>query len=587
MELNSLKHVELLRKGLYAKQLQHYSNLCKIYDNILKSESKSTGYISTDNAEKVFAKYAPLLEAASQGDYSFLETRSLSQKDEEIFKSFAYHSAKLEQYKTADKLLKDVIDIDVKTEKPTLSSTNLNKFKDFMIEPLECETNEDYIPTYGENPNKNSRILRTNSASRLLDLAIGRPDSKYQYGHSPRWLGHLFFKTSKNALDLINSIAPSHLPAGFNISDKLTPASFGAEITGVKGYIQKFTKNFQKKGSKTENNLAPNPNDLANYDPLTDIEKDYFEKQPVNFHEKVYNQVVKAKHGSLKKVLAGVTSIAIFAGVISVTAPSIAETRDFKEATKVTEVQMENFTTPMSVEALCNVTNDFINQDYANIADFKEDANATLDAIQQTCYTYLNQYDIPSVDELKTILTSLDDTTSSLIEKPVEIAYQAQYPDFSNFEADLYYTDLNTPYTNLNDRTTEEGVRVTATDPYGNQITTNIPNIGSPFASTNLFKRAISQERGYDKEFKSLFEALSNPNTINPKTEKTYTYSEIRDLCNEFFAKIMDDCEVVRTLTVPDVVIASDGTFKFVIPEQEPIPKTPPPTVESAEYNDR
>lgn len=590
MELNSLKHVELLRKGLYAKQLQHYSNLCKIYEDILRSECRNSNYISDVDAEKVFAKYAPLLNAASQGDYSFLDTHSLSRKDEEIFKSFAYHSSKLEQFKTADGLLKDVIDIDAKTQKPTLSTTNLNKFKDFMNEPLECETNEDYMPTYRQDPNDNSKLLRTNSASRLLDVAIGRPDSKYRYGHSPRWLGHTFFKTSKAALDLINSIDPSHLPAGFNIADKLTPASFGAEITGVKGYIQKFAEKFQKKDQKSENDLEINPDDLANYDPLTDREKDYFNKRPGNFHEKVYNQVIKAQKGSLKKVLAGTLAIAAFASAISMTLPSIAEVRDFDAATQVAQVQMSEFTTPMSITELNNVTNDFESKQYTDMAEFKEDANYTLDAIQQTCQTYLNQYELPTVDELKSILTNLDDVTSLLIEKPVEHAYQEKYPGFSNFKADLYYNDMVTNYTDLTKKVTEEGVKVTATDPNGNEISTEVPNIGSPLGSNDLFKRVLKQERNYDKQFNSLFEALSNPNTINPNTGKTYTYSEIRDLCNAFFADIMQDCEVARTLTVPDVVIASDGTFKFVVAEPEneyATETTVEPTVDSTERDDR
>lgn len=570
MELNSLKKVELLRKGLYARQLQHYSGLCQVYREILESESRNINYISDIDAERVFAKYAPLLNAASKGDYSFLETHSLSRKDVEFFKTFAYHSLKMDQYKTADSLLRDAIDTDAKTQRPTLSTTNLNKFKDFMREPLECEVNDDQKPLLTRNsPENNEKALRAHSSSRLLDITIGRPDSKFKYGHSPRWLGHTFFKISRDSLDLISSIDQSHLPSNFKIADKLTPASFGAEITGVKGYIQKFAEKFQKKDKSSENIVEVNPEDLENFDPFTEKEQDYFAKKPGNFHEKVYNQVIKAQKGSLKKVIVGTLALATFASVAAMTLPSLGETRDFNAATKVAQVQMDNFTTPMSIDELNNVTNDFANQNYTNIDDFKEDANYTLDAIQQTCQTYLNQYELPTVDDLKSILNNLDDVTSMLIEKPVELAYQQRYPDFSNFKADLYYNDMVTNFTDLNKKVTEEGVKVTATDPNGNEISTEIPNIGSPLGSNDLFKRVLKQERGYDRNYASLFEALSNPSTINPNTGKTYTYSEIRDLCNEFFTKIMQDCEVARTLTAPNVVIQPDGTFKFELPEQE------------------
>ena len=107
MELNSLKNVELLRKGLYSEQLHHYAGLCKVYRDILVFESKNPNYISKEDAEKVFSKYAALLNAASKGDYSFIENHNLSRKYEEFFKSFAYHSLKLEQFKKAENSIWD------------------------------------------------------------------------------------------------------------------------------------------------------------------------------------------------------------------------------------------------------------------------------------------------------------------------------------------------------------------------------------------------------------------------------------------------------------------------------------------------
>ena len=571
MELNSLKHVELLRKGIYAKQLQHYSNLCKIYEEILKSESIDINYISNAEIERALEKYAPLLNAASKGDYSYLKSHTLSRESIDIFKRFAYHTAKLEQFKTADSLLKDVIDIDAKTQKPMLSTTNLNKFKDFMREPLECETNPEQKPIFCKTSKDNDNLLNVCNASKFLNLAIGSPNSKFKYGHSPRWLGHTFFKMSKNSLDLIRSIDPSHLPNTLQIADKLTPASFGAEITGVKGNIQKFVERFQRKDKTTEIDSES----IENYDPFTEKEQDYFKKNPGNIRETLYNQVVKAQKGGLKKVIAGALAITAFVTGISMSLPSIATTRDFDAAVEVAKVQMSDYTTPMSIYQLNSVIDDFENKNYTNHSALKEDANYSLDAIQQTCQTYLNQYDLPTVDELKSILNNLDDVTSLLIEKPVELAYQQRYPNFSNFKADLYYNDTITDYKDLNKTTTEEGVKVTAINPDGKEISTEIPNIGTPLGATDLFKRVLKQERNYDKDFDTLFTALSDPNTINPNTGKTYTYSEIRDLCNQFFSDIMHNCEIARTLTVPDVVIQKDGTFKFVITEQEKGEDTP------------
>lgn len=567
MELNSLKHVELLRKGLYAKQLQHYSNLCKIYEEILKTESRDIDLVSKEDAERVFEKYAPLLNAASKSDYSFLENNNLSKKEIYIFKNFAYHSAKMEQYKSADEHLKNVIDIDIKTNKPVLSTNNLNLFLEKMREKLVCETDDRYKPIFRQDSLENNNFLDSQTSSKLLDNAIGKPDSKLKYGHSPRWLGNLYFKTATNALNLIRSIDPSHLPSNFNINDNLTPANFGAEITGFKGFVKKFADKFKKKDN--ENSLENNSEKLDEYNPFTEREANYFNKKPGNLHEKIYNQVLKAKHGSLKKALAAGLVIALGVSALAFSFPSIAQSRDFNAATKAKEPQITEYITHMTTESLDRVIDDFSLQQYSNAIDFKEDANYALDAIEQTCQTYLHKNTLPTVDELKSILNNLDDVTSLLIEKPVELAYQEKYTDFSNFSADLYYNDTVTDYRNLNNKITEEGVKITATDPNGNQISTEIPNIESPLASTNLFQRALKQERNYDTDYKDIFEALNNPNALNPKTGKPYTYSEKSDLCDQFLIDISKNCEVARTLIAPNVVIQPNGTFKFVISDPE------------------
>lgn len=569
MELNSLKHVELLRKGLYAKQLQHYSNLCKIYEEILKTESRDIDLVSKEDAERVFEKYAPLLNAASKRDYSFLENNNLSKKEIYIFKNFAYHSAKMEQYKSADEHLKNVIDIDIKTNKPTLSKNNLEAFLEEMNKQLPCEIDDRYKPTFRQDSLENDKFLASQTSSRLLENAIGSKNSKLKYGHSPRWLGNFYFNTAKNALESIKSIDSSHIPAEFNISDTLTPANFGAEITGFKGFVKKFADKFKKKDN--ENSLENNSKKLDEYTPFTEREANYFNKKPGNLHEKIYNQVLKAKHGSLQKALAASLAIALGVSALAFSIPSFSQAHNFNSATKVQNPQVTEYITHMTTESLDKVIGDFGIQEYTNIIDFKEDANYALDAIEQTCQTYLHKNTLPTVDELKSILNNLDDVTSLLIEKPVELAYQEKYPDFSNFKADLYYDDTVTDYRDLNNKITEEGIKITATDPNGNQTTTKIPNIESPIGSTNLFQRALKQERSYDRDHHDIFEALSNPNAKNPKTGKPYTYSEKSDLCDQFLIDISEDCEIVRTLIAPNVTIDINpkGIFKYVISDPE------------------
>ncbi len=90
----------------------------------------------------------------------------------------------------------------------------------------------------------------------------------------------------------------------------------------------------------------------------------------------------------------------------------------------------------------------------------------------------------------------------------------------------------------------------------------------------------MSLERGYDNGFNAFYEAISNPNAINPETGKTYTYGEIEQLTTAFLSTVVKQTEQVRGFTNAEIVQAPNGSFTFAAPKT-----VEPETIETGSTN--
>ena len=132
MLLNNKKNIELLRKGLYSEELKHYSQLCTIYEDLISSTAKNPQIgLTTIELASAQRKYSAFFEAASKGDFSYIQTRNerkleingdgspeildpqFSALEEEYFRLYAYHSQKLAQMREGSERLEKVLDKDV------------------------------------------------------------------------------------------------------------------------------------------------------------------------------------------------------------------------------------------------------------------------------------------------------------------------------------------------------------------------------------------------------------------------------------------------------------------------------------------
>lgn len=587
MKLNKVKNVELLRKGLYAQELSHYASLCDLYASLLKSVALDPNNITPKDIESISKKYGPLMEAASRGNFNFLDGKvqielqndgSLkrplyNEADVEFFKLYAYHSEKLMQFKTGSALLERVIDTDLQSGKKVLSSGALETFYKHMEQKVPMEgKNHKYslfnIPeaylykqsaALGITPdaleakliNERSRLINNNSGNLLINKLI--PE------HSPRWLGNLFFKKSNKAINLISTIDPDHIPVSSTIIQKgLTPANFGAEITGVKGNIEKFLSKLSKKEE---------PEKEA-FDPFTKREEDYFSHKPTNFYEKVY----KAASNSRNKAITGAVALTIVAiGAASTLAPhlinSAQEINHFNNAVEnARNVEISQNYTPMSTTELQAVIEDYLSTDYSgSLEDFREDTNAALDAIQATCQTYQKNYTTPTKDEATIILDSLDEVTSKSVEQLVVYALQEAYPNYSDFQVDFFYDyQSEVDGTDLEKRVKKEGFKVSFTDENGNKLETEMKNVGSPMFTENLGQAMLDLEKSYDKQFDTFLEAISNPEAKKDNGSK-YTYEDIASMSTDFFGTIQDKANEVRPMTVVKIkFVEGQGLVYYV-----------------------
>ena len=613
MNLNKVKNVELLRKGLYAQELSHYASLCNLYASLLQSVASNPDNITPADIEKASKKYGPLMDAASKSNFSFLKGKTQSQlledgtlktpqyseSDVEFFKLYAYHSEKLMQFRTGSRLLEKVIDTDLQTGKKILSSGALDAFKNVMRQKTAMEEqdheyslfnfSDSYLRKEARRLNmspddleaelikQRSNLINSNSGKFIVDKLV--PE------HSPRWLGSFFFKKSNKAINLIDQIDPDHFPKSSTIIKKgLTPLHFGAEITGVKGNIERLLEPLRKKDE-------PKKNEEENeFDPFTKREKEFFAHRPTEFHEKLY----RAANNSRTKAILGVSLLTLLAtGTVAAVAPHLLTTTqqitNFNNL--INDARNQPIVTtypPMTTTELQAVISNYLSIDYSDsIEEFREDTNAALDAIQATCQTYQKNYSTPTKEEAGVILDSLDDVTSKSIEQLVVYAIQEAYPNYTDIEVDFYYDyETEVDGTDLEKKVKKEGFKVYFTDENGNRMETEMDNISSPLFAENLGQAIMDLEKSYDTQFDEFFEAISNPNARKANGEK-YTYEDISDLSTQYFNTISQKANQVRPMTVTKAKFVKGEGVQFDLEIEQNEPETPTTSSVESEYDGR
>lgn len=202
MKLNNEENIIRCQKALYSKQLNTYSKLCNLYANLASSLSSKDSQARPEDIEK---RYSLPLSLATHGKLDFIENypeNYFSQDEIDTFKKYSSCAKSLTKFKTASDILSNAITYD-ENSVPQISTEIIDEYQDYME--------------------------HTSKMTQNFNAFINKS--------TPRDIGHQSFLTTRQAINTINNIDPSHLNIDTaTLGKNVTPSAFGAyTIRGVRG----------------------------------------------------------------------------------------------------------------------------------------------------------------------------------------------------------------------------------------------------------------------------------------------------------------------------------------------------------------
>lgn len=427
MKLNDKKSVILCTKALYAEQLKCYASLCECYKQLADNLGRNA------TAEDVQKRYAPYLSMASKGDLSFLDKKNnyvyseaymgarFQNKESKIFREYAKQTQMLYEFKDAASLVSHVLNADA-----TPSTQKLAVYKNYM--------------------------KQTSPATRKFDKEISE--------HSPTYIGHQYYLTTRQAISDIRHIDPSHLD-GIPMSMEMAPHQFGANISGVTT-MDKIIENTRQEARNLD----------------TREERSQYAKGVNPIAEQGYRFWAKNQKG-VTLSLAAIMAIGLATGVVS----QVKQTHDYNN---------------LSIESL---TEDGYN------TDLSSDTIKAILELEKLIQETQTQSTIPNKDQLMEIGSTIDDLFDDILEEKLTPSFLEAHPDATDVEVDHYYNfhDPEAPY---------KAIIISYTDVDGKKQEERITNfssvgLGTPNDVSNLFEHEYNTDQSYS-EINNIFSRSSN-----------------------------------------------------------------------------
>lgn len=368
MKLNSNKNIILCTKALYSEQLKCYASLCNCYKALADNLGKNA------TSEDVQKRYAPYLTLASQGDLSFLDRENnyvfseaylgarFKNREVKIFKEYAKQTERLFQFKKAASII----------------SQALNKGDD----PHKAYLNQ-YI----------NYMQKTSPATRRFDKEISE--------HSPTYIGHSYYTSTRNSILDIRHIDPSHL-SGIPVSVEMTPDQFGANISGCTT-IDKIFEISERNARSMD----------------TKDERHEYAKEINPIKETGYRFWAKNPRG-VTLSLAAIMALGLTASVAS----QVKNTLEYNN---------------LSIETL---------EENGYKSDLSSSTIRSILDLEQLLHEAQLQSTIPSKEQLMQIGNTIDDLFDVILEEKIEPSFLESHPNSKDIEVDHYYNfhDTETPY---------------------------------------------------------------------------------------------------------------------------------------------
>lgn len=538
MKLDSEKKVLLCQKALYAKQLAHYKNLCKIYKSLADVAIRK-GQLKAIKDEPLAAQvqklYGEDLTKAAKGDLSFIRNNTTTkhgyiepiytQEQLTLFQKFADSVSKISLFKEAsEKLHTATYDGDRFDVDPEL----MDEYHKFMQGNNETKSFDNFI---AENPK--------------------------------RWVGHIFYEKSKSSIETIKKIDPNHLVA---LNQKsLTPKSFAASISGARGTIdrtpiqEKLSNEFEQMYSDKEHEKYDKDENLGDVIGVAAYRAAFNAKESIK-------QVYKAHKGTLQKALKKAAILALSLGMVTAGAKGISAAKDAIEF---------------------NSTSAYTNADSGYVQTIDDETMQTLKGTDVLIENLKSSTSTPTKEELQEVRSALDNEIDLVIEDLVRKSFEEQYPNLTIIE-----NGVETHY-DKKDVDPENGISgnyiyITCQDVNGkvyNYTITDFSSQGENRTNTSFdneyaldyeLNRKISSSdtQSYDKNTKTVTDIIKEFEQIHQDTLDLAGSDAVVEIPQAAYdnAKAVDKESVFDLLKAKYSHVsiwALKPNFKLVIPERE------------------
>lgn len=427
MKLDNKKNVILCTKALYAEQLKCYASLCQCYKELATNLGRNA------TSEDVQKKYAPYLSLATQGDLSFLEKENnyvfseaylgarFQNKEAKIFREYAKQTKRLYEFKNAASIISKML-----VEDDIPHSQKIDNYKNYM--------------------------KATSSSTRKFDKEISE--------HSPTYIGHNYYLTTRQAIRDIRQIDPSHLD-GIPVSMEMAPHQFGANISGATT-IDKIIEITNNNSHKMDTN-----DELSQY-----------AKRINPILEHGYRFWAKNQKG-VTLSLAAIMSIGLATGVVS----QLKQNHDYNN---------------LSIENL---------EENGYKSDLSSDTIRSIQELEQLIQEAQTQSTIPDKEQLMEIGNTIDDLFDDILEEKLAPSFLETHPGSKDIEIDHYYNFQNSA-------DNYKAIIISYTDNDGKKQEERITNFSSAGLTTpndvsDLFEHEYKTDISY-VEINNIFSRSSN-----------------------------------------------------------------------------
>lgn len=475
MKLDTEKQVLLCQKALYTHQLGHYRRLCETYRDLANIAMQRFHFKARPDAsvnDQIQEYYGKYLTKAANGDLSFLEdnailkpgslTYKFSPEQVKAFRRYSRESERVARFQEASSLLQDATYVQDRFD---VSPELMNEFESFMQSDPGTRKFANFI---AENPK--------------------------------RWIGHVSYLTAVSEIDKIKEVDPNHLAV---LSKKsLTPQSFGATITGVRGRItpvmSKIEQEFQSTYSEQEHDKYSK--DLS----IPEVLEKAAYTTGHNTSQKA-QQFYSAHKGTIQKALKKAAIIALSLGIVTAGAKGINAAIDAYEF---------NNNTYMGNPAYVETVNNETQQMMAEVDEY---------------LTFLeNSPTIPTAEQLRYATELVDNSGNIIMDNLVRNSFSQQFPNLTIPEGGvvLHY---NKSHDNKADGRLGNYVYITCQDKSGNEYRYTITNFGSQ--GENRIERLFRDERSIDALADTIGTTQYSDYTTNAEKSSEYI-QDLRSMYN-------------------------------------------------------